>query len=180
MSQPITIRPPSTISSSAAKDFNPPETSWLEGTWHVTHSTLPMWKSKRNVRITYKAITSTNQIDDLVEYQTLKSDKLKTVHGIDTPSPGASAAFDWRGKGLLKIASSHWKLLGYGTSETVDWAVTYFSKTLFTPAGIDVYTRDRAAMSLDLLQSIREAMAKVEDPTFKELKDQIFEIKHDS
>lgn len=36
------------------------------------------------------------------------------------------------------IASSYWQFIGYSSS----WAVTYFSKTLFTPAGIDIYVRD--------------------------------------
>lgn len=34
-------------------DFSPPPLPWLAGTWYFTHSTLPIWKDKRNVRITY-------------------------------------------------------------------------------------------------------------------------------
>lgn len=68
-----------------------------------------------------------------------------------------------RGKGWLRISSSHWQLLGYSLSPLLDahpaaaattiplgpsptpspdWVVTYFSSTLFTPAGLDVYARD--------------------------------------
>lgn len=32
-------------------DFEPPSLEWLAGTWHFTHSTLPIWKDKRNVRV---------------------------------------------------------------------------------------------------------------------------------
>ena len=37
------------------------------------------------------------------------------------------------------IASSKWQVLGYDLDE--GWAVTYFAKTFFTPAGIDIYSR---------------------------------------
>lgn len=63
-----------------------------------------------------------------------------------------SASFVWTGKGLLRFSTSHWQFLAYGydehgdQSETAeqrkargpDWAVTYFTKTLFTPPGIDM------------------------------------------
>lgn len=60
------------------------------------------------------------------------------------------------------IASSHWQLLGYnvkgGSSAGAgveggegeageEWVVTYFSKTLFTPAGLDVYARSGTSLS---------------------------------
>lgn len=58
----------------------------------MTHSTLPMWKDKRNVTITYTNLPADSagvvKIDDLVSYQGIASDKVKTVCGIDTPSPG--------------------------------------------------------------------------------------------
>ena len=83
--------------------FIPPPIMWVEGTWHVTHSTLPMWRNNRNVKITYTQLppSASGQIclDDKVEYQSLKSEKLKTVAGIDTPALGA--AWNWRGKGWL-------------------------------------------------------------------------------
>lgn len=146
----------------------------------MTHSTLPMWKNKRNVCITYKAIEGSEQIDDLVSYQPLGSDKNKEVHGVDTPSPAVPAAYDWRGKGWLKIASSHWEVLGYGSHAGQDWAVTYFAKTLFTPAGIDIYSRAKEGLSDELVKEIKEGLTKVEDPGFGKLASEIFEIQNDS
>lgn len=180
MSIPISLRPPSTSAKpEAAKDFQPPEASFLHGTWRVTHSSLPMWKSKRNVRITYTPIDSTDQVDDFIQFQPLKADKLRNIHGIDTPSSNAPATYDWRGRGWLKIASSHWEILGYGTHGDEDWCVTYFAKTLFTPAGIDIMKRDRASLSEGLVGGIKEAMTRVEDEKFKEITGKMFEIKHD-
>jgi hypothetical protein len=123
-----------------------------------------MWKKNRNVQITYTRIPNTSpaQIDDLVTYQPLNSSKVRTVHGVDKPFsvPGAGSAqeaqsgeevaslgYHWRGKGWLMIASSQWEILGYGEeenelgSERNQWMVTHFAKTLFTPEGIDIYSR---------------------------------------
>ncbi|KIR67286.1 hypothetical protein I314_02504 [Cryptococcus bacillisporus CA1873] len=142
--------------------------SWFMGKWDVVWSTLPMWKDKKDVTITY---TPTNrryetrivEFEDLVEYRARSStDGSKTytskcqnkepsgrandiaVRGIDTLSPASNGAtFDWKGKGLLFFVHSHWEVLGYGkdVEQGLEWAVTYFSKTLFTPAGIDIYIR---------------------------------------
>lgn len=149
------------------------------GSWHVTHSTLPMWKKNRNVVITYKPLDSPpGAIDDLVEYQPLSSDKKKSVEGVDKPDPSVHAAYDWRGKGWLKVASSHWEVLGHG-EEDGGWVVTYFAKTLFTPAGIDIYAKRRGGLSGDLIMKIKEEMRKIEDADFRKLADEIFDIKHD-
>lgn len=56
-----------------------------------------------------------------------------------------------RGKGLLKLITSQWQLLGYSlsssssadspASSSPEWIVTYFASTLFTPSGLDIYSR---------------------------------------
>ncbi len=159
----------------------PPSLDWLSGTWHVTHSTLPMWKSKRNVAITYnpQAQASPQKIDDVVSYQGLTSDKMKTVVGVDTIC-GSTGAWNWRGKGWLMIASSHWEVLGYGDlDDGHQWAVTFFAKTMFTPAGVDVYSRKKEGLSEEVLAKIKGALTASEDENVKELAGQIFEVKRD-
>lgn len=68
-----------------------------------------MWKSKRNVCITYTALPpsspsiaeeETDRLDDLVTYQSLDSDKEHSVRGVDKAS-GTADTWDWRGKGWL-------------------------------------------------------------------------------
>lgn len=140
-----------------------------------------MWKSRRNVSITYKpqAQVSPLRIDDVVSYQTLTSNRSKTVVGVDTMS-GDTGAWNWRGKGWLALASSHWEVLGYGDMEREhQWAVTYFAKTLFTPAGIDVYCRKKEGLGHDMIQQIMNAVAAIEDGKVKGLARKMFEIKRD-
>lgn len=122
------VTPPSTIilrapsiyqkpdSASNKGNWAPPPLQWLERTWSVTHSTLPMWRKAKNVTITYKLIEpgSTGGVvlidDEVCSEPTQKTwlPQPKSIKGVDTPVPGVEAAWNWRGKGLLKIASSHW------------------------------------------------------------------------
>ena len=176
---PLVFRAPSVSNLPPNPDFEIPSVDFLRGTWHVTHSTLPMWKSKRNVRISYTPLPDApGKLDDLVEYQGLTSEKLKSVHGIDTPHQTFPGSYNWRGKGWLRVASSHWEVIGYGTEEG-GWAVTYFAKTLFTPAGIDVYSRGKRGLSKGLMQRIEAEMKNVEDDNFGKMLDGIFAVKHD-
>lgn len=138
-----------------------------------------MWKKNKNVVITYTPLESPpGSINDLVQYNPIDSHKHKTVEGVDKPDTNVEAAYNWRGKGWLKIASSHWEVLGYG-EEDAGWLVTFFEKTLFTPAGIDVYARRKGGLSEDLIQRIRNEMKKINDPGFQKQADEIFEIRHE-
>ncbi len=67
------------------------------------------------------------------------------IHGIDTPD--GLGAWRWRGKGLLKIASSRWEILGWGERNGEKWVVTWFAPSLFTPMGIDLYCDRKEGMS---------------------------------
>ncbi|KAK9364817.1 hypothetical protein V1509DRAFT_470975 [Lipomyces kononenkoae] len=202
----IQLRPPSSsVSSDQSINLTPPPLTFVQGTWHVTHSTLPMWKSNRNVHITYTPLlTSGNQLhgdslsdvklDDLVSYNSLKSDDVKTIHGIDAPV--SEWGYHWRGTGWLAVATSDWQLLGYGTeaedeSQAVDgsaatsqmpeenqWIVTYFSKTLFTPAGIDIYSRSAKGLRNETMNEIVDSLKKMEGPEIT-MVGELFEVKRD-
>ena len=67
----IVLRPPGHYGGT--NDFVFPDLAWILGTWHVTHSTLAMWRDARNVRITYTNLTPTEdgklRLDDRVEYE---------------------------------------------------------------------------------------------------------------
>jgi hypothetical protein len=124
-----------------------------------------MWRSARNVRITYTPLppvsTGLARIDDLVEYESRSSKgSLKSVAGIDTAS---ETGWNWRGKGWLMIASSHWEVLGWGERPTDDggverWVVTWFAPTLFTKEGVDVYSDRREGLSEGTLGEIMAAL----------------------
>ncbi|KID76715.1 uncharacterized protein G6M90_00g071720 [Metarhizium brunneum] len=170
---PLSLALPSKYISSSASASNKspaPDIEWLTTTWTVTHSTLHMWRSARNVRITYKPLPSKDdgklRIDDLVEYEPTKSSGvLKTVAGIDTRS--ADGGWDWRGKGWLFFVSSHWELLGWGEATNAEgkkerWAVTWFAPTMFTKEGVDVYCDSEEGLSEGTYSRIEAALKKMD------------------
>ena len=168
------------VHSSKGEKCAPP-TDCILGTWHVTQSSLPLWKGKRNVNITYSLLPTgsagVQKMDDLVQYQAIDSEKIKSVHGIDAPTPGTPGAWDWRGKGWLMIASSHWECLGFGrTDDGNQWIVTYFDKTLFTPAGIDIYSRSKEGVTQTTIQQILDALRELGVEDIIDLVNRVFEI----
>ena len=78
------------------------------------------------------------------------------------------------------IASSHWEVLGWGDLEGGNqWAVTYFANTMFTPAGIDVYSRTKEALPEAFMTGIREALAAIEHQSVQNLAREVFEVRRD-
>lgn len=199
VSQQFKLHPSSASPTQDRSTYTAPALDWLHGTWHVTHSTLPMWKSKSDVCITYSPISDSDKLDDLVTYHSshpspknpTTKPKEKSVHGTSSPTVGKPGEFDWRGKGWLMIASSHWEVLGWGTTERgFDWVVTYFAKTLFTPAGADIYLRKvegesgggKGTGEGGIEEGIRQAMKALGeqgDPEMKRLEPQLFAVARD-
>jgi hypothetical protein len=56
------------------------------------------------------------------------------------------------------VATSRWQLLGFKTassesnSSDSEWVVTYFASTLFTPAGLDIYSRNKDGLSDEFIE----------------------------
>ncbi|KZV80873.1 hypothetical protein EXIGLDRAFT_730156 [Exidia glandulosa HHB12029] len=133
----------------------------IMGKWHVVRSSLPMWKGKKDVTLTYTPIKPTTDplsFKDLVEYRGEGKPATSTpssVKGVDHQQ--GAARFEWRGSGWLKIATSKWELIGYGGQ----WAVSFFAKTLFTPAGIDILVRTPGELADDVLDGIARDIVAV-------------------
>ena len=148
-----------------------------------------MWKSKHNVNITYTPLEATidketgkkaNRLDDFVNFEeegVVRHEKEKDVHGVSTASDDSHWAWDWRGKGLLKVASSHWEVLAFGDEpDGNQWIVTHFTKTLFTPAGLDIYSRKREGPNENILQGTKDALKKMEDSTLQQMAEEVFRV----
>ncbi|KAJ7786475.1 hypothetical protein B0H16DRAFT_1490593 [Mycena metata] len=188
MDKPSRILPPgSNISSVPYAD--------LLGTWHVVASTLPMWKDKKNVKITYSTIPGEPEttLDDVVSYES-RSAKLgsapSTVRGVDRLQEGATTVWKWRGKGWLMIATSKWQLLGFNVSPTTqsaspesttepEWVVTYFESTLFTPRGLDIYSRSKDGLSDAFIESLIEEIGAVGEVEALVKDGGMFRVPHD-
>ncbi|KAL2069970.1 hypothetical protein VTL71DRAFT_14650 [Oculimacula yallundae] len=182
----ITLRTPSThrkdtptngeAGQTSTNTWQSPPLNWLARTWTVTHSTLPMWRKAKNVRITYKLLAPSSP--NAAEQDTLLDDEVsseptsktflpqpKSIRGVDTPDHSVSGggAWNWRGRGWLRIASSHWEILGWGEWEGSDgqrecWVLTWFEKSLFTPMGVDLYSDRKGGGSMGLVEEVRRVL----------------------
>ncbi|KAK4994519.1 hypothetical protein LTR60_007999, partial [Cryomyces antarcticus] len=117
-----------------------------------------------------------------------------TVHGLDKAA--GAGAWDWRGRGWLVVAGSRWEVLGWGDEAASppspssspgaqgpgrrrQWVVTYFASTLFTPSGLDFYSRDERGLLPWTVAGIKEALAASEDEGVRKLAGEVFEVRMD-
>lgn len=113
----------------------------LLGTWHIMQTTFPMWRSGKNTQPTlnYRPIAGADdsQLEDLVLYR--KRGQPKQIRGVDIQDPSLSCHFTWRGRGLLALLTSEWYVVDFVRDSAGEGVMAiYFSKTLFTPAGMDI------------------------------------------
>ena len=118
------------------------EARQLEGTWHVGGTTFPMWRdgTKTAPRFEYSRLETRDGVttmDDRVSY--LEAGKPGAIEGIDTQSPDVPTHFTWRGRGLLGLFRSDWDVVFVDPKGR--FAIITFSRTLATPAGLDVISR---------------------------------------
>jgi hypothetical protein len=114
----------------------------LVGTWFICSTSFPMWLkgNKTSPTFTYSIADKkgeTNVLLDEVKYQ--QKGESKTLTGFDYQSSTDSSTFVWRGKGLLSLVRSKWNVVLQDPDG--QWAVIWFSKTPFTPEGVDIISR---------------------------------------
>lgn len=110
----------------------------LPGSWTVAATNFPMWVSgeRRHPRFTYRLLSRTPLVlSDDVSYAEGGIDK--HIRGRDTLR---GEGFIWRGRGLLAVATSRWSVMG--RSEDGSVLTIRFSRSLATPAGLDVIVRE--------------------------------------
>lgn len=108
----------------------------LEGTWYVIATNFPMWTKggRKNPRFIYGAERD-GRFDDTVEYE--QGGRTKQIIGVDTIA--APNKFIWRGKGWLRFFTSRWEIISVSSDDQL--VALSFTKTLFTPAGVDIISR---------------------------------------
>lgn len=59
------------------------------------------------------------------------------------------------------------------------WAVTYFAATVFSSAGVDIYSREKGDLPAAVVEGVREAFARMDDPALRKLGEELFEVRMD-
>ncbi|KAM0802920.1 hypothetical protein BDR22DRAFT_100790 [Usnea florida] len=173
------------LPSSDDSTFRPPSSEQLLGQWFIVHSSLPFWRNKRNIKISYSAVSSPArpivQTNDTVVYQTLNSDKLNTVNGVNTVAQSEEhGAWDWRGSGWVKVVNNHWEVLGHDCRAGDDarrWIVIHTGKSFFAPAAIHVYSRDKEELPEETRKTLVTALAQSQD--LKGLAEDLFRVQQE-
>lgn len=112
---------------------------WLPGRWHVLATNFPMWLKGDKLRPTFTyTVMEDGRLLDEVQYHRKDDDAVETITGYDQ-FDHEIGEFVWRGKGLLFIARSQWRVLDVRSDGEA--AIIEFNKTLFTAAGMDVISR---------------------------------------
>lgn len=105
----------------------------LKGTWFIAQTSLPMWRKRQQPSVTYAPLPDGRVLDTVQFWQGGRS---HLIMGVD--SAQVDGSYHWRGLSLLtRLVVSRWRVLAAGDG----WAITHFSRTPFTPAGVDVYSR---------------------------------------
>lgn len=110
----------------------------LCGTWQIVATSLPFWQSRSDPAVTYAPLPD-GRVLDAVSYS--RGGKERLVLGVDT---AVAEGWEWRGlQPLTRWSTSRWRIVAAGGEGggADEWAVTAFEKTLFTPAGVDIYCR---------------------------------------
>jgi hypothetical protein len=116
----------------------------LEGKWYVVATNFPMWLDKKNTdpNFNYTNFREKNgkQIfNDCVMYSKNKSPK--KIKGKDKQKYSDELKFSWRGKGLLVLFKSNWRVIA--SDKEGRWLAIYSTKTLVSPEGVDIIARKK-------------------------------------
>lgn len=84
------------------------------------------------------------------------------MRGTDTPSPSHLGSWTWRGNGWLKFITNQWEIVGYKDVPTDGkedgWMVVFAQKSIFTPAGLNVYTKRKIGLEDERLEDLSTAL----------------------
>jgi hypothetical protein len=113
------------------------------GTWHVGASTFPMWLdgTRTSPTFTYSELVRRDgrvTMRDVVSYQ--RHGQLETLEGLDVQHARTPSHFSWSGRGFLAAFTSEWDVVFLDAQRGL--AIITFSRTLATPAGLDVIWRE--------------------------------------
>ena len=114
----------------------------VSGTWFIVATSLPFWRRRTDPAVTYAPLPD-GRVLDAVTYRS--RGRTRTVLGADTRDDAVPDGWSWRGlTPLTRLTSSRWRVVASGSTGDGPehaWAVTSFERTVFTPAGVDVYCR---------------------------------------
>lgn len=149
------------LSTLLAESAQPaPDIDALCGIWHIVRTSLGMWRKRGAPTVTYGRLPgSPVRLSDEIRY-TGRGGRPGRLLGVDTQDAGDGRIFRWRGAGwFTRWLSSEWCFVDHDPAWR-SWAVTYFTATPFTAAGLDIYSRT-PALAGGLLDEIEARLGRI-------------------
>lgn len=176
MTSAAKFRSPSTIPSTDTAQSAPFENKDFLGEWFLIRTSNGFWKDKRNVRMEYTASGH-----DRFSYNAARSKAEKQMEGRNVPIEGAIAAFSWQGKGLLRLFSAVWEIVGRTESNDVEesWIVTFQHKTMFTAPAVNVACRSKNGLSSADLKKVSDWLLSLGDRNLERAAQDMYTIVQD-
>lgn len=137
---------------------------FLIGTWFICFTNFPMWTKgdKTNPTFNYTHAPTKKYPERLAdEVKYLQNGQEKSIKGFDYPDAAKADRYTWRGKGITHLLRSRWSILLQDPKG--QWAVIQFSKTLFTPEGMDIISRTQK-IDPETWQQIQMALRRISIP----------------
>ncbi len=137
----------------------PVDAKRLDGKWFIVASDQPTWTSgeKTSPALHYKVTSASDgalEMEDRVTFE--EAGAINEYRGRDTQEAGKPGSFNWRGSGALSLVSTRWHLMHMSPDGA--WAVTFYEKTMATPAGVAIISRT-PTLSATALAEARELIA---------------------
>ncbi|OCK87021.1 uncharacterized protein K441DRAFT_671445 [Cenococcum geophilum 1.58] len=159
--------------SSGDTTLDPKQINYL-GDWFLIRTSNSFWKDKSDVRMHYTATG-----EDHFAYKPARSTVEKSMEGRNTPAPNSPATYSWAGKGLLRLFTVRWEILGFeeGT-EKVGWLLTFQHKTMFTAPAVNIACRTKDGPNGGIVKAIEQWLRALGDEGLTKAVEDIYMIEH--
>lgn len=164
--------------SNDAPSTTTPDPAYINhvGDWFLVLTSNSFWKDKSDVRMHYTATG-----EDYFAYKPARSMSEKLMEGRNTPEAKSPETFLWAGKGLLRLFTVRWEILG--AEERMDeagWLLTFQHKTIFTAPALNISCKNKAGPDDRTLESIKDWVMGLGDEALSKAVMELYPIEHSS
>lgn len=95
------------------------------------------------------------------------------------PVPNAPATYSWQGKGLLRLFTARWEVLGFEEREEGrGWLLTFQHKTIFTAPAVNIACRTKTGLDKEVLGLVEDWLRGLGDEALKKALKDMYLIEH--
>jgi hypothetical protein len=176
MQESAKFRTPSTLPGTPAPKEATLDTTQVDyfGDWYLVRTSNSFWKDKSDVRMHYAASG-----EDHFAYTPAQSTVEKRMEGRNVPEPKTPGAYSWVGKGLMRLFTVHWEILGFEERpEKMGWLLSFQHKTIFTAPAVNIACRSKNGPDEETVGMIKDWLKSLGDDGLSKAADDIDVIDH--